>query len=50
LLRMWLAVPNSRPLSPLMATIYQDQRAGAVRGGFPSRTGKHVFNTYVMTD
>jgi len=50
LLRMWLSVPNSRPLSPLMATIYQDQHAGAVRGGFPSRTGKHVFNTYVMTD
>ncbi|MGH6738515.1 MAG: TauD/TfdA family dioxygenase, partial [Bradyrhizobium sp.] len=50
LLRMWLAVPNSRPLSPLMATIYQDQHPGAVRGGFPSRTGKHVFNTYVMTD
>ena len=50
LLRMWLAMPNSRPLSPLMSTIYQDQRAGAVRGGFPSRTGQHVFNTYVMTD
>lgn len=50
LLRMWLAMPNSRPLSPAMSTIYQDQRAGAVRGGFPSRTGKHVFNTYVMTD
>ncbi len=50
LLRMWLSMPNSRPLSPQMATIYQDQRAGAVRGGFPSRTGKHVFNTYVMTD
>ena len=50
LLRMWLSVPNSRPLSPLMGTIYQDQRRGAVRGGFPSRTGQHVFNTYVMTD
>ena len=50
LLRMWLSMPNSRPLSPMMGTIYQDQRAGAVRGGFPSRTGKHVFNTYVMTD
>jgi len=50
LLRMWLSMPNSRPLSPLMSTIYQDQHAGAVRGGFPSRTGKHVFNTYVMTD
>jgi hypothetical protein len=50
LLRMWLAVSNSRPLCPLMGTIYQDQHAGAVRGGFPSRTGRHVFNTYVMTD
>ena len=50
LLRMWLSVPNSRPLSPLMGTIYRDQRRGAVRGGFPSRTGQHVFNTYVMTD
>jgi hypothetical protein len=50
LLRMWLSMPNSRPLSPAMSTIYQDQRAGALRGGFPSRTGKHVFNTYVMTD
>ena len=50
LLRMWLSMPNSRPLSPLMGTIYQDQRAGALRGGFPSRTGQHVFNTYVMTD
>ena len=48
LLRMWLSMPNSRPLSPLMGTIYQDQRA--LRGGFPSRTGQHVFNTYVMTD
>jgi hypothetical protein len=50
LLRMWLSMPNSRPLSLLMGTIYEDQRAGAVRGGFPSRTGQHVFNTYVMTD
>jgi hypothetical protein len=45
LLRMWLAVPNSRTLSPAFATIYQDQRAGAVRGGFPSRTGSHHFHT-----
>lgn len=50
LLRMWLAVPNSRPLSPSLGAIYQDQRRGAARGGFPSRTGRHVFNTYVMTD
>jgi hypothetical protein len=45
LLRMWLAVPNSRSLAPGMATIYQDQRPGAVRGGFPSRTGQHHFHT-----
>lgn len=46
LLRMWLAVPNSRPLAPSMGTIYQDRRAGAVRGGFPSRVGRHVYQTY----
>lgn len=50
LLRMWLSMPNSRPLSPGFATIYRDQRPGAVRGGFPSRTGQHVFHTYVTTD
>ena len=43
LLRMWLSVPNSRPLSPAMGTIYQDQRPGVVRGGFPSRTGRHIY-------
>ncbi len=45
LLRMWLSVENSRPLSPLMGTIYQDQRPGVVRGGFPSRTGRHIFES-----
>jgi hypothetical protein len=45
LLRMWLSVPNSRPLSPLMGTIYQDQRPGVVRGGFPSRTGRHIYES-----
>jgi hypothetical protein len=46
LLRLWLSVPNSRPLSPLMGHIYQVQRPGAVRGGFPPRTpGKIVFET-----
>jgi len=45
LLRMWLAVPNSRPLSPLMSTIYQDRSPGAVRGGFPSRTGRHIYES-----
>ncbi len=34
--RMWLSVPNSRPLSPLMLPIYRELQGGAVRGGFPS--------------
>ena len=45
LLRMWLSVANSRELSPLMSAIYRDQRAGALRGGFPSRTGGHRYET-----
>ncbi len=46
LLRMWISVPNSRPLSPQLGRIYRDQRAGAVRGGFPSKIpGKIVFET-----
>ena len=50
LLRMWLSPPNSRELSPLMGAIYQDQSAGAARGGFPSRTGKHSFETVKAQD
>ena len=50
LLRMWLSVPNSRALSPAMAPIYRDQRGGAVRGGFPSRTGAHSFETVAAED
>lgn len=45
LLRLWLAVPNSRELSPGLAPIYQDRSRGAVRGGFPSLSGKYVFET-----
>ena len=46
LLRMWLAMPNSRPLSPLMRPVYRDQRAGAVRGGLPPAVpGTVVFET-----
>ena len=46
LLRLWLSVPNSRPLSPLMAHIYKDQRGGVVRGGFqPQTPGRMVFET-----
>jgi hypothetical protein len=45
LLRMWLSVPNSRELAPGMGVIYRDRRAGALRGGFPSRTGQHLYHT-----
>lgn len=50
LLRMWLSVENSRSLHPGMAPIYQDQSAGAVRGGFPSRTGSYSFETVPAQD
>ena len=45
LLRIWLSVPNSRPLNASMTPIFRDTRAGAVRGGFPSRSGKLVHET-----
>lgn len=38
LLRIWLAVPNSRPLDPLFADNYGDTKAGAVRGGMRPHT------------
>jgi hypothetical protein len=50
LLRTWLSVPNSRELSPAFRTIYRDTCAGAVRGGYPSRTGQHVYETTQMVD
>ncbi|MEB0039290.1 MULTISPECIES: TauD/TfdA family dioxygenase [unclassified Pseudomonas] len=50
LLRMWLSMPNTRELSPLMSALYQDQRGGTVRGGFPSRTGSHSFETVAAKD
>ena len=45
LLRMWLSVPNSRPLVEGMGTIYQDRSPGAVRGGFPTRTGNYIYES-----
>lgn len=35
LLRIWLSVPNSRPLDPMFKDNFGDTRAGAIRGGFP---------------
>jgi hypothetical protein len=49
LLRMWLSVPNSRELSPLMGAIFKDQSSGAVRGGFPSRVDKPLYETVVSS-
>lgn len=49
LLRMWLAVPNSRRLADSMTAIYRDPSAGAVRGGFPSRAQEPVFETKIPT-
>jgi len=46
LIRLWLAVPNSRPLSPMMSAIYRDQTPGALRGGFPSRASEPVYSTF----
>jgi hypothetical protein len=45
LLRMWMSVPNSRPLSDAMSVIYEDRRPGVTRGGFPSRTGEYIYES-----
>ncbi len=47
LLRLWLSPPNSRPLSPMMSEFFRDPRPGAVRGGYPSSSGKIVFESLV---
>ena len=49
LLRMWLAVPNSRRLADSMAAIYGDPQPGTVRGGFPSRAAEPVYETRIPT-
>ncbi len=45
LLRLWLSMPNSRPLSPLMSYIYRDQRPGVVRGGFRAHGSRRIMET-----
>jgi hypothetical protein len=45
LLRIWLSLPNSRPLPDSFATFFHNTEAGAVRGGYPSRNGSAVFST-----
>ena len=39
LLRLWLAVPGSRPLPASYETLFGSIEPGAVRGGLPSREG-----------
>ena len=50
LIRLWLSVPNSRPLNESMNAIYRDRRPGAVRGGFRCHSGARVFETPAITD
>jgi hypothetical protein len=50
LIRMWLSVHNSRPLSDSMHVIYKDPRPGAVRGGFPAHDAPRVYETPAITD
>ena len=44
LLRLWLSLPNGRPLADSFRPFFRDVRAGAVRGGFPGR-GERQFTT-----
>jgi hypothetical protein len=44
LLRLWLSLPNGRPLGEGFKPFYRDVSAGAVRGGFPGE-GELQFTT-----
>ena len=44
LMRLWLSLPNGRPLSAGFKPFYRDISAGAVRGGFPGQ-GEMKFQT-----
>lgn len=45
LLRSWLSLPNNRQLPANFAPFFGDTAAGALRGGYESRTGGHTFST-----
>jgi len=45
LLRLWLSMPNSRPLPDGFAPFFGDVRGGVVRGGFPGHGDAPVFVT-----
>ena len=40
LLRLWLSVPNSRPLAPELGPAFGDDRPGTVRGGVQPEQGR----------
>ena len=44
LLRLWLSLPNGRPLPDAFKNFYRNVSAGATRGGFPG-LGKPKFST-----
>jgi hypothetical protein len=48
LLRLWLAMPNSRALDDGFLPFYRDVRPGALRGGFPSRMTERAFETFLI--
>lgn len=45
LLRSWLSLPNNRQLPASFAPFFGDTAAGALRGGYESRSGGHTFST-----
>jgi len=45
LLRLFLCLPNGRELPRSFASYFGDVRAGAVRGGYPTRVAEPVFST-----
>jgi hypothetical protein len=45
LLRLWLAMPNSRPLAPGFKAFYGDTSPGAIRGGHPGHGDTPAFTT-----
>ena len=45
LLRLWLSVPNSRPLPEGWSTVYRNREAGAVRGGVPGHSQTPAYAT-----
>lgn len=48
LLRLWLSMPNSRPLPASFGALYRDQSAGAVRGGYPGHAAENLYETPEM--